>query len=79
MHAQTNTLVVKLLMVGKIGEAIVLAGAAYREEDEFKELTGVSKAKLINDQNHYDTHVSCHHSKQSSYCCHTAAGTLLCA
>ncbi|KAL3130729.1 hypothetical protein ABBQ38_000076 [Trebouxia sp. C0009 RCD-2024] len=47
----------KVLIVGKISQAVVIAAAAYRTEAEFKERTGIQKSKLIVDDTHTNTHV----------------------
>ena len=44
-------------MVGKLSQAVVLAGAAYRDEATFRERTGIANTKLVCDPV-FDTQVS---------------------
>ncbi|KAL0041862.1 hypothetical protein WJX79_007144 [Trebouxia sp. C0005] len=47
----------KVLITGKISQAVVVAAAAYRTEAEFSERTGIQQNKLIIDELHTNTHV----------------------
>ena len=47
----------QVLVMGKISQAAIVAGAAYRNEETFKEQTGIAKARLIKDKTHHDTKV----------------------
>ncbi|DBA97134.1 TPA: hypothetical protein ACH3X1_014902 [Trebouxia sp. C0004] len=47
----------RVLVMGKISQAAIVAGAAYRNEDTFKLQTGITKTRLINDKTHHDTKV----------------------
>ncbi|DBA97135.1 hypothetical protein WJX77_011944 [Trebouxia sp. C0004] len=47
----------KILVVGKISQAAILAAAAYRNHDTFKRQTGITKSRLIYDREHHDTKV----------------------
>ncbi|DBA83613.1 hypothetical protein WJX77_012231 [Trebouxia sp. C0004] len=47
----------KVLITGKISQAVVVAAAAYRTEAEFSERTGIKQNKLIIDELHTNTHV----------------------
>ena len=44
--------------MGKISQAAIVAGAAYRNEETFKQQTGITNARLIKDKLHHDTKVS---------------------
>lgn len=64
-------------MAGKISQAVVIAAAAYRSEEEFQERTGITQSVLINDENHTNTHVSLGamliHTSTLCLVCHVAA------
>lgn len=47
----------KILVVGKISQAAILAAAAYRNHETFKRQTGITKSRLIYDREHHDTKV----------------------
>ena len=47
----------QVLVVGKLSQAVVLAGAAYRDEATFRERTGIANTKLVCDPV-FDTQVS---------------------
>ncbi|DBA70391.1 TPA: hypothetical protein ACH3X2_011807 [Trebouxia sp. C0005] len=47
----------KILVLGKISQAAILAAAAYRNHDTFKCQTGITKSRLIYDKEHHDTKV----------------------
>ncbi|KAA6428011.1 MAG: alpha beta-hydrolase [Trebouxia sp. A1-2] len=47
----------QVLVMGKISQAAIVAGAAYRNEDTFKLQTGIPKTRLIKDKVHHDTKV----------------------
>ncbi|KAL0031927.1 hypothetical protein WJX79_006284 [Trebouxia sp. C0005] len=47
----------RVLVMGKISQAAIVAGAAYRNEDTFKLQTGIPKTRLIKDKVHHDTKV----------------------
>ena len=56
----------QVLVMGKISQAAIVAGAAYRNEDTFKLQTGITKTRLIKDKIHHDTKV---HGLQDTACC----------
>ena len=47
---------VQVLIAGKISQAAVLAAAAYRDEETFQRVAGISQSRLVIDQEG-DTHV----------------------
>ena len=46
-----------MLMAGKVSQAAVLAAAAYRDEETFRRITGVTQSKLVVDTHERNTHV----------------------
>jgi hypothetical protein len=56
----------QVLVMGKISQAAIVAGAAYRNEDTFKVQTGITKTRLIKDKIHHDTKVR---ELQDIVCC----------
>lgn len=44
-------------MTGKISQAAVLAAAAYRDEETFRRVTGITSSKLVIDKDERNTHV----------------------
>lgn len=50
--------VLQVLVVGKISQAVVVAGAAYLDEKSFSLSTGILKSRLVDDKGHTDTQVS---------------------
>ncbi len=56
----------QVLVMGKISQAAIVAGAAYRNEDTFKLQTGITKTRLIKDKIHHDTKVP---GLQDMVCC----------
>lgn len=55
-----------MLVIGKISNAVVLAGAAYQDEAGYARMTGLprDKTKLLDDKGGTDTQVS-----MASACC----------
>ena len=47
----------QVLVTGKISQAVVVAAAAYRSQDEFQTRTGITQSQLIVDEQHTNTHV----------------------
>ena len=43
--------------MGKISQAAIVAGAAYRNQETFKQQTGITNSRLIKDKVHHDTKV----------------------
>lgn len=48
----------QVLVAGKISQAVVVAAAAYRDLETFRQRTGITNTKLIKDLKHVDTQVS---------------------
>jgi hypothetical protein len=47
--------------MGKVSQAVVVAGAAYRDEAAFAKITGITNVKMIDDKGKTDVQVrSCH-------------------
>ena len=53
-----QSMLLQVLVTGKISQAVVVAAAAYRKEAAFREVTGIKRTKLIIDDFHTMTHVS---------------------
>eukprot|EP00884_Botryococcus_braunii_P010106 jgi/Botrbrau1/19097/Bobra.0077s0011.1 len=47
----------KVLVVGKVSQAVVVAGAAYRDSDAFARITGISNTQMIDDKGKTDVQV----------------------
>ena len=58
---------VQVLVIGKISNAVVLAGAAYQDEAGYARMTGLprEKTRLLDDKGKTDTQVTFHKP-----CCH---------
>ena len=57
----------QVLVIGKISNAVVLAGAAYQDEAGYARMTGLprEKTRLLDDKGKTDTQVALHKP-----CCH---------
>ena len=57
----------QVLVIGKISNAVVLAGAAYQDEAGYSRMTGLprEKTRLLDDKGKTDTQVALHKP-----CCH---------
>ncbi len=40
----------QVLVLGKVSQAVVVAGAAYHDEASFQRITGISKSKMVVDK-----------------------------
>lgn len=47
----------QMLIAGKVGQAAVLAAAAYKNEAAYRKVTGIKKTRLVIDKNARNTHV----------------------
>ena len=46
-------------MIGKLSQAVVVAGAAYRSQEDFRHLTGMTASEMVVDSGAWDTQASC--------------------
>ncbi|KAK9842880.1 hypothetical protein WJX74_003838 [Apatococcus lobatus] len=54
--AHLNTLQ-KVLVIGKLSQAVVVAAAAYRDQSGFQQLTGIERTQMVEDSGSWDTQV----------------------
>lgn len=47
----------QVLVMGKISQAAIVAGAAYRNQETFRHQTGITNSRLIRDKRFHDTKV----------------------
>lgn len=47
----------QVLVMGKISQAAMVAGAAYRNQETFRHQTGIANSRLIRDKRFHDTKV----------------------
>lgn len=47
----------QVLVMGKVSQAVVVAGAAYRDEAAFAKITGITNVKMIDDKGKTDVQV----------------------
>ena len=59
----------QVLVIGKISNAVVLAGAAYQDEAGYARMTGLprEKTRLLDDKGKTDTQVSFHEPLMSAW------------
>ncbi|KAK9813912.1 hypothetical protein WJX73_004505 [Symbiochloris irregularis] len=55
--ADKNSMLGQMLIAGKVGQAAVLAAAAYKDEARYRKVTGIKKTRLVIDRNARNTHV----------------------
>ena len=47
----------QVLVIGKISQAAIVAASAYKDQDSFQKVTGITKSRLIDDKLHRNTKV----------------------
>jgi hypothetical protein len=47
----------QVLVVGKVSQAVVVAGAAYRDSEAFARITGIANTQMIDDKGKTDVQV----------------------
>lgn len=61
--------------MGKISQAAIVAGAAYRNQETFRKQTGIVKSRLIRDKVYHDTKVAPKNSVIPAIACQSNADT----